>query len=87
VSELQILDIGSDAIFTLLRILAPVLGVALAVSIAISLFQALTQMQEMTLSFVPKIVAVFLALVLFLPYMLNTLIAFSQRQFELIGGF
>jgi len=87
VSELQILDIGREAIFTLLRMTMPIMAVALGVGLVISLFQALTQMQEVTLSFVPKIVLVFLSLSMLLPYMVNTLIDFSERQFALIAAF
>ncbi len=86
-SELEVLDVGRDAIFTLLKVISPVMGVALAMGLLISLFQALTQMQEVTLSFVPKIVAVFLSLVLFLPFMLTTLLEFSQRQLDRVSGF
>ncbi len=83
----MILDIGRDAIFTLLKIIMPVMAVALGVGLLVSLFQALTQMQEVTLAFVPKIVLVFLSLSLLLPYMVNTLLDFSHRQFELISAF
>lgn len=86
-SELMILDIGRDAIFTLLKIIMPIMSIALGVGLAISLFQALTQMQEATLSFVPKIVLVFISLSFLLPYMLSTLLDFSRRQFELIAAF
>ncbi|MDP6352702.1 MAG: flagellar biosynthesis protein FliQ [Alphaproteobacteria bacterium] len=85
-NELEVLDVGKDAIFTLIRMIMPVLGVALLVGLTISLFQALTQMQEVTLSFVPKIIAVFLSLAVFLPYMLTTLLEFSNRQVERIVG-
>ena len=63
---------------------APVLLVALVVGLAISLVQALTQIQEMTLAFVPKIVVIFLALMLFLPFMLTTLTTFTQHLFDKI---
>ena len=85
-NELEVLDIGKDAIFTLIRMIVPVLGVALLVGLIVSLFQALTQMQEVTLSFVPKIMAVFLSLAMFLPYMLTTLLEFANRQAERIVG-
>ena len=85
-NELEVLDIGKDAIFTLIRMILPVLGVALLVGLIISLSQALTQMQEVTLSFVPKIMAVFLSLAMFLPYMLTTLLEFANRQAERIVG-
>lgn len=86
-SELQVIDVGKDAIFTLIMIIAPVMGVALMVGLVIALFQALTQMQEVTLTFVPKIFAVFLTLALVLPYMLGKLLEFSERQLSLVAGF
>jgi Flagellar biosynthesis pathway, component FliQ len=52
------------------------------VGLAISLFQALTQIQEMTLTFVPKIVAIFLSLLIFLPFMLNTLSDFTREMLD-----
>ncbi len=85
-TALEVLEIGNDAIFTLLKVIMPLMLVALAVGLSISLFQALTQMQEVTLSFVPKIFAVFLSLAFLLPYMLNTLLDFSNRQIERIVG-
>ena len=85
-TALEVLEVGNDAIFTLIRVIMPLMMVALAVGLAISLFQALTQMQEVTLSFVPKIFAVFLSLSFLLPYMLNTLLDFSNRQIERIVG-
>jgi flagellar biosynthetic protein FliQ len=85
-TPLEVVEIGQDAIFTLLRTLAPIMGVALAVGLTVALFQALTQMQEVTLAFVPKIVAVFLSLAMLLPYMLQQLLDFSNRQVERIVG-
>jgi len=86
VTALEVLDIGQDAIFTLIKVILPIMLVALSVGVLISLFQALTQMQEVTLSFVPKIIAVFVSLTLLLPYMLQTLLDFSNRQIERIVG-
>lgn len=85
-TELDVLDVGKDAIFTLIRVITPLMLVALIVGLIISLFQALTQMQEVTLSFVPKIFAVFLSLALLLPFMLHTLLEFFERQIARIGG-
>ncbi|WBQ09111.1 flagellar biosynthesis protein FliQ [Hyphomonadaceae bacterium ML37] len=65
----EVLDIATQAIWTLLGMAAPVMLIGLAVGLMIALFQALTQVQEMTLVFVPKIVAIFLALIVFLPLM------------------
>lgn len=65
----DILDVGREAVYTLLIVSGPVMAVGLGVGLIISLFQALTQIQEMTLTFVPKIFAIFLSLLLFLPLM------------------
>ncbi|GHG85406.1 flagellar biosynthetic protein FliQ [Pseudodonghicola xiamenensis] len=67
---------------------APVMAVALLVGLIVSFVQALTQIQEMTLTFVPKIVAIFLALALTLPFIYGTLTRLSNQVFDLIvsGG-
>lgn len=83
-----ILDVARDGIYTFLLIGAPVMLVALAVGLAISLVQALTQIQEQTLVFVPKIIAVFTSLLLFLPLMSDALGGYMNRIAERIvaGG-
>lgn len=65
---------------------APVLVVALAVGLIIAFFQALTQIQEMTLTFVPKIAAIFITLALSLPFIFSTLNTLSNRVFDLIAN-
>ena len=82
----QVLDIARDAILVLLKIGAPIMLVALIVGVLIALLQALTQMQEMTLSFVPKILAIFLTVVLALPFMVATLVGFGEEMFRQIAG-
>ena len=82
----QVLDVAREAIFVLIKIGAPIMLVALAVGVLIALFQALTQMQEMTLSFVPKILAIFVTVVLALPFMLATLVGFGEELFQRIAG-
>jgi flagellar biosynthetic protein FliQ len=69
----EVLDVARDAIVTLLIVAAPLMLVGLIVGIAISLLQALTQIQESTLVFVPKILAIFLALLVALPFMADAL--------------
>ena len=85
---LQVLDIARDAIVTLIVISAPVMLVGLAVGVVISLFQALTQIQEMTLVFVPKIIAIFVAMLVALPFMGATMAGYMTRVADLIvtGG-
>jgi len=67
-------------------IAAPVLITGLVVGIVVSILQAATQVQEQTLSFVPKILAMTLALFIFLPWMLRTLVEFTQRLIQSIPG-
>jgi flagellar biosynthesis protein FliQ len=69
----EVLDVARDAIVTLLIVSLPLMLVGLVVGVIISLFQALTQIQETTLVFVPKIIAVFVALLLALPFMADKL--------------
>jgi flagellar biosynthetic protein FliQ len=83
-NEIEVIDIARDAVATLLLVSAPIMLVALLVGLAISLFQALTQIQEMTLTFVPKIVAVFLTILLSMPFILNSLTVFTESMFERI---
>ncbi len=72
------LTIARDTIIVALKLGAPAMLLALAVGLAISFFQALTQIQEMTLTFVPKMIVILLSLLLFLPFMLSTLSAFTE---------
>ena len=81
-TEIEVIDIAKDALWVLLIAGAPVMAIAMGVGLIIALFQALTQIQEMTLTFVPKIIAVFLGLMIFLPFMLETLETFTDRMFN-----
>ena len=81
-TEIEVIDIAKDALWILLIAGAPIMGIAMGVGLFIALFQALTQIQEMTLTFVPKIIAVFLGLMVFLPFMFSTLEGFSERMFN-----
>ena len=75
----DVLDVARDAIFVLIRVAGPIMLVGLSVGLTIALFQALTQIQEMTLTFVPKILAIFTSLLIFLPFMMTTLVTFMER--------
>jgi flagellar biosynthetic protein FliQ len=78
------IDIARDAIIVALKLGAPIMLLALAIGLVVSLFQALTQIQEMTLTFVPKIVVIMLSLMLLLPFMLATLSTFTERLVDRI---
>ncbi len=83
----EAIDFGRDAITVLLTVVSPIMGIGLMVGITIALFQALTQIQEMTLVFVPKILAVFMSLLVLLPFVLSTLAAFMDRvALRIIGS-
>ena len=74
-----VIGFGRHAIEVTLLVAAPMLGLGLVVGTLISLFQAVTQIQEMTLVFVPKIVAVMVAIIVFSPWMIRMLVAFTAR--------
>ena len=85
-NELEAMDLGREAILTMLKISSPVLAVGLTVGILVALFQALTSLQEMTLTFVPKIVVMFLSVAFLLPYIYSTLAGFTLFLFDRIQG-
>ncbi len=83
----EVLDVAREAIFTLIVVASPVMLVGLAVGVVISLLQAVTQIQEMTLAFVPKILAIFVSLLIALPFMAERLHAEMLRiAARIIGG-
>lgn len=77
-------EIGREAIYVLVSISAPVLLLSLAIGLAISLLQALTQIQETTLTFVPKIITVYLSMLIIAPYMYGKLQIFTDHIMQLI---
>jgi flagellar biosynthetic protein FliQ len=77
--SLEAIEIGRETLIVFLKVSMPLMLIALTVGLIISLFQALTQIQEMTLTFVPKMVVVFVALIFLMPYMLHTLVDFSNE--------
>ena len=83
----EVMDIAQQAIWVLLKVCAPALIVALVVGLLISFFQALTQIQEMTLTFVPKVIAIFFAMIIFLPFMGQTLAALMTSLADRIAAF
>jgi flagellar biosynthetic protein FliQ len=80
-TEAVALGIARDAIWTALRVAAPVLGVSLVVGLLVGVLQAVTQINEATLAFIPKALAVVLVIMLFGPWMLNTLVSYAAAIF------
>ena len=87
-NEVEVLDISREAIFTLVKVVTPVLLVALFIGLIVGFFQALPQIQEMTLAFVPKILGVFVTIILLFPFMLNQMQMLTDTLFDKIinGG-
>ncbi|MAI08805.1 MAG: flagellar biosynthetic protein FliQ [Magnetococcales bacterium] len=81
----QVIDMGRLTMETLLIMSAPLMIVALVVGLIIALFQALTSIQEMTLTFVPKILLVFIAMIMVMPWMGDVLNTFSIEIFTMIA--
>jgi flagellar biosynthetic protein FliQ len=84
----QVFDILREAMIVTLTVAGPPMAIGLVVGIIISLFQAMTQIQEMTLTFVPKLITLFVTMVVFMPFMLATMIKFTEFIFDKIiaGG-
>lgn len=80
-SQDLIVYLAREAVYTILLLSGPLLGTSLIIGLLISIFQATTQIQEQTLTFVPKIALVFISLVIFGPWMLNILGAFTINLF------
>jgi len=81
-----VLDIGREALWLAVLLAGPMLGVALAVGLFIGVIQAATQIQEMTLSFIPKLLSLVVVLFLVGPWMLRLIVTFSERLFLDIPG-
>jgi flagellar biosynthesis protein FliQ len=81
VDQSAVIEIGARAMWVTLQIAMPVLGVSLVVGLLVSIFQAVTQLQEPTLTFIPKVLAVVLVIVLAGPWMLNTLLGFTLELY------
>lgn len=84
-NETDVLDIAQSALWVVLLTSGPVMLAGLLIGLVIALFQALTTIQEMTLTFVPKIIVIFVAIVVFLPFMMTTVIEYSVTLFDRIA--
>ncbi len=80
----DVMEVSREAVVVMLKIGSPVLLLALSVGLVVSLFQALTQMQEMTLTFVPKALVIVVSLMIFLPFMLGVLVTFTESLMDRI---
>lgn len=83
----QVVDLGQQALQLAVLLSAPLLLAGLVVGLGVSLFQAVTSIQEATLTFVPKLIAVFVALLFCLPWMADLSVRFAAQLFGNLGGF
>lgn len=79
--EQLVIDVIREGIITMIKVASPMLVVALVVGLVVSIFQTATSIQEQTLAFIPKIIAVFMALVIFGSWMITTLVEFTTKIF------
>ena len=79
-----VIDLLTEVFYTVILVLLPILGTSLILGVIISIFQAATSIQEMTLTFVPKIIITGIAIILMLPFMADKIISITQKIFNLI---
>jgi flagellar biosynthetic protein FliQ len=85
-TAVEVVDIMREGIWVLIKVAGPSMIVSLVIGIVISLFQALTQLQEPTLTFVPKILAIFGTLVITMPFMIGAMVTFMEQIAGRIAG-
>ena len=85
-NQTDVLDIAQGALWVVLMTAGPIMMSGLLIGLIIALFQALTTIQEMSLTFVPKIIIIFVAIVVFLPFMMTTVIEYSLTLFDRIAS-
>lgn len=82
-----VIDLGREALYIIFLISVPILGISMLVGLLISIFQATTQIQEQTLTFVPKIFAVFITLLIFGSWMINIMVQYTTKLYLNINNF
>ncbi len=85
-NEVAVIEVGAAALFVVLKVAGPIMLSGLVVGLVIALFQALTSIQEMTLTFVPKIIVIFISIIVFLPFMMTQVIEFGRQLFDRISS-
>lgn len=85
-NEVDVIDVGRNAMWVVIKVAGPIMFLGLVTGLIIALFQALTTIQELTLTFVPKIIVIFIAIVVLLPFMINTVTTFTDTLFDRISA-
>ncbi|HHY15243.1 MAG TPA: flagellar biosynthesis protein FliQ [Firmicutes bacterium] len=86
-TDQAVISLAREAVLTVLLVAGPALGIGMLVGLVVSIFQATTQIQEQTLTFIPKIVAVLVSLVIFGPWMIRILVDFAERLLTSMPSF
>jgi len=86
-TDQTVMTIAREAVLAILLVAGPALGIGMLVGLVVSIFQATTQIQEQTLTFIPKIVAVLVSLVIFGPWMIRRLVDFAERLLSELPSF
>lgn len=86
-NEAVVLALARETLWVALQVGAPILGATLVIGVVVSIIQAVTQVNEMTLTFVPKFIGVFVAILLFGPWMLHTLVDFTATLFSNLASY
>ena len=84
-TTLEVIQVGRDLMFTAILLSLPTIATSLVIGLAISVFQTITSIQEQTLSFAPRIIAVAIVIVVTLPWMLRVMVSFALHMFNLVG--
>ena len=84
-NEADVLEISRQTFFVILQASGPIMLAGLVVGLIIAIFQTLTSIQEMTLTFVPKIIIIFGAIIVFMPFMMNAILEFTRVLFDRIA--
>ncbi|MEQ8227168.1 MAG: flagellar biosynthesis protein FliQ [Rhodospirillales bacterium] len=85
-NEVDVIDVGRNAMWVVIKVAGPIMFLGLLSGLIIALFQALTTIQEMTLTFVPKIIVIFISIVVLLPFMITSVTTFADTLFDRIAS-
>ena len=85
-NQADVLEISRLTFFVILKAGGPIMAAGLVIELIIAVFQTLTSIQEMTLTFVPKIIIIFAAVIVFMPFMMTSVLEFSNTLFDMIVG-
>ncbi len=83
-NEIEVLELARQTFIVILKAGGPIMAAGLTIGLLIAVFQTLTSIQEMTLTFVPKIIVIFGAVIVFMPFMMTTIIEFAQSLYDRI---